>query len=202
MSPAGATLAASDGSPDDVLFDTPLARLAIGSAGTIDRFITRTQGQVALSVTVARLVGHKVGLPVSSPSFDPLDEPRIHPVRTMARVSNVAPLRPSDRLSATTGADELPVVVERPAKAGTTPDAGTTNDAGADEHPPDDAASDHAGTADALAIPGYDELAASQVVKRLDGLNQGELAAIEAYERNQRGRRTILGRIGQLQSGR
>ena len=28
--------------PEDVLFDTPLARLAIGSAGAVDRLITRT----------------------------------------------------------------------------------------------------------------------------------------------------------------
>ena len=173
MNPSGATPTGTDGTPDDVLFDTPLARLAIGSAGTIDRIITRTHGQMALGITVARLIGHKAGLPVPGPTFDALDEPRVHPVRTMARVSNVSPLRPSDRLSATAGTDELPVVVEQSAIA-----------------------------ADALAIPGYDELAASQVVKRLDGPNQTELTAIEAYERTNRGRRTILGRIGQLHSGR
>jgi hypothetical protein len=51
-----------------------------------------------------------------------------------------------------------------------------------------------------LAIPGFDELAASQVVKRLDALTAAELAAIGAYEQANRGRRTILTRVRQLQS--
>jgi hypothetical protein len=50
-----------------------------------------------------------------------------------------------------------------------------------------------------LAIPGYDSLAASQVVRRLDSLTSDELAAVEAYEVATRGRRTVLGRIAQLQ---
>ncbi len=50
-----------------------------------------------------------------------------------------------------------------------------------------------------LAIPGYDSLSASQVVQRLAGLDQDELAAVGAYEQTHRGRRTILNRIDQLQ---
>lgn len=50
-----------------------------------------------------------------------------------------------------------------------------------------------------LAIPGYDSLSASQVVQRLAGLSGDELAAVAAYERAHRGRRTILNRIDQLQ---
>ncbi|HET6963830.1 MAG TPA: hypothetical protein VFH58_03595 [Acidimicrobiales bacterium] len=50
-----------------------------------------------------------------------------------------------------------------------------------------------------LAIPGYDSLSASQVVQRLAGLDQEELAAVGAYEQAHRGRRTILNRIDQLQ---
>jgi hypothetical protein len=49
-----------------------------------------------------------------------------------------------------------------------------------------------------LAIPGYDALAASQVVQRLAGLSPEELEAVRAYEEATRGRRTILGRIDQL----
>lgn len=52
--------------------------------------------------------------------------------------------------------------------------------------------------ATALAIPGYDSLAASQVVQRLEGLSPGELEEVRAYEEATRGRRTILGRISQL----
>jgi hypothetical protein len=53
---------------------------------------------------------------------------------------------------------------------------------------------------DALAIPGYDSLAASQVVQRLGGLSSAELEAVRHYEQATRGRRTILNRIGQLQA--
>lgn len=51
---------------------------------------------------------------------------------------------------------------------------------------------------DALAIPGYDTLSASQVVQRLAGLATDELEAVEVYERSNRNRRTILNRVDQL----
>ena len=49
-----------------------------------------------------------------------------------------------------------------------------------------------------LAIPGYDQLAASQVVARLSGLSPAALDRVEAYERAHRGRRTVLAKIRQL----
>ena len=55
---------------------------------------------------------------------------------------------------------------------------------------------------DGLAIPGYDSLAASQVVQRLAGLSSAELEAVRAYEAATRGRRTILNKVGQLQAER
>jgi hypothetical protein len=54
------------------------------------------------------------------------------------------------------------------------------------------------GDSDALAIPGYDALSASQVVERLAGLSGAELAAVREYEAGHRRRRTILGKIEQL----
>ena len=51
---------------------------------------------------------------------------------------------------------------------------------------------------DTLPIPDYDELSASQVVERLDGLDRGSLEAIRRYETDHRGRNTILGKIAQL----
>jgi len=52
----------------------------------------------------------------------------------------------------------------------------------------------------ALAIPDYDNLSASQVVPRLGGLTADELEAVRRYESAVRGRKTILGKITQLQS--
>jgi hypothetical protein len=54
--------------------------------------------------------------------------------------------------------------------------------------------------ADQLAIPDYDSLSASQVVPRLDGLTAAELEAVREYESATRRRKTILNKVGQLQS--
>ena len=51
-----------------------------------------------------------------------------------------------------------------------------------------------------LAIPAYDDLAASQVLPRLEGLRPGELDAVRRYEASHRHRKTVLGKIAQLQS--
>jgi hypothetical protein len=53
--------------------------------------------------------------------------------------------------------------------------------------------------ADELAIPSYDSLAASQVVQRLDGLTPDELEAVRRYELAHRARKTVLGKVAQLQ---
>ncbi|HVX18040.1 MAG TPA: hypothetical protein VHA73_08395 [Acidimicrobiales bacterium] len=62
------------------------------------------------------------------------------------------------------------------------------------------ATDDDAPAVDTLAIPDYDGLAASQVVPRLEGLADGELEAVRRYEASHRGRKTVLGKIAQLQS--
>ncbi|MGP8059378.1 MAG: hypothetical protein ACLP9C_07075 [Acidimicrobiales bacterium] len=49
-----------------------------------------------------------------------------------------------------------------------------------------------------LAIPDYEALSASQVVRRLDGLGPGELGAVYRHEAATRRRRTILHRAQQL----
>ncbi len=51
-----------------------------------------------------------------------------------------------------------------------------------------------------LAIPDYDSLSASQVVPRLDSLALDELELVRQYELGQRGRKTILSKIAQLQA--
>jgi len=51
---------------------------------------------------------------------------------------------------------------------------------------------------EALAIPGFASLSASQVVQRLDGLTESELRDLRAFEAGTRHRRTILNRVDQL----
>jgi hypothetical protein len=55
--------------------------------------------------------------------------------------------------------------------------------------------------ADTLAIPDYDGLSASHVVNRLAGLLPPELEAVRLYEMANRGRKTILSKVAQLQAG-
>lgn len=57
-----------------------------------------------------------------------------------------------------------------------------------------------AGAPAALAIPSYDDLAASQVIPLLGGLGVTELEAVRQHEAAGRQRRTILSRIAQLQA--
>ena len=56
-----------------------------------------------------------------------------------------------------------------------------------------------AASADALGIPDYDGLSASQVVNRLAGLSPAELHSVQCYEAANRGRKTILSKVAQLQ---
>lgn len=50
-----------------------------------------------------------------------------------------------------------------------------------------------------LAVADYDSLAASQVIPRLAGLTAAELEDVRAYEAAHRGRKTILGKVAQIQ---
>jgi hypothetical protein len=69
---------------------------------------------------------------------------------------------------------------------------------GHDSHAADDIGIAESDASARLAIPDYDELSASQVVERLEGLRPRELAEIRRYEESRRGRRTILFKIDQL----
>ena len=57
---------------------------------------------------------------------------------------------------------------------------------------------DHGNGAVDLAIPGYEDLAASHIVARLDRLTPSDLAEIRSFEVSHRGRRTVIGKIDQL----
>lgn len=86
--------------------------------------------------------------------------------------------------------------VDPPATDG--PSAGTVDTAPVVEAPPAPTAHSGDGAQD-LAIPDYDSLAASQVIPRLEALSADELAAVARYEGAHRSRKTILGKINQLQ---
>ncbi|HUN79329.1 MAG TPA: DUF892 family protein [Solirubrobacteraceae bacterium] len=55
-------------------------------------------------------------------------------------------------------------------------------------------------SADDLAIADYEQLTASEIVERLPGLSQIELAKIDSYERRHQDRATVLGKLGSLRA--
>jgi len=83
------------------------------------------------------------------------------------------------------------------------PDSASASSAGASAPAPTLAAANGGAAADApdvdtLPIPDYDELSASQVVERLQGLDHDSLELVRRYEAAHRSRNTILGKIAQL----
>jgi hypothetical protein len=92
-----------------------------------------------------------------------------------------------------------------PAPSTTTPDPAPAAAPGASAPAPTPAPAarngepvDDAPDVDSLPIPDYDELSASQVVERLEGLDHDSLELIRRYEAAHRSRNTILGKIAQL----
>ena len=71
-----------------------------------------------------------------------------------------------------------------------------------DIQPPNDSASPSPRSTSGARLPidGYDSLAASQVVQRLNTLTAAELETVRTHEESNRARRTILGKIAQLQA--
>lgn len=78
------------------------------------------------------------------------------------------------------------------AKGGTPPAAAPEPDTGADDEP----------DVSSLALADYDHLSSAQIVGKLDGLTAAERRTIERYERAGRHRRTILGKLAQLEERR
>lgn len=104
---------------------------------------------------------------------------------------------PADRDTDSSPADEVTVPAEDPATA-----AGSADDADAsqtDAAAPEDPSQPSTPSSSHLAIPDYDLLAASQVVRRLDGLDPDQLEDVRVYEAATRDRRTILHKIARIQ---
>lgn len=81
---------------------------------------------------------------------------------------------------------------------------GVDEDGADDAEKPTDAteagADESSSDVEQLAVPDYDHLPAIDIVDQLESLSGDELDRIEAYERANRRRRTVLGKIDQLRS--
>ncbi len=116
-------------------------------------------------------------------------EGRVGVARVVGKLAfGAARRRVEDALSSERAAPRAPA--GEPARAARTETTGSPRSGTAPDEPVPEVG--------ALAIPGYDSLAASQVVARLAGLRSDELDAVARYELANRHRRTILARIAQL----
>ena len=161
----------------DLLVYAPLG-LAFAAREELPRLIARGRREAEGQVNVARVVGHFA-----------VDRGQKEAGKLLRQVSERLAdlgLVPDPRRT-TRPADP-------PAPPGPAPDP-------APAAPPQPTTAPRPEGAHLLAIPGYDSLSAPQVVQRLDGLSRDELEAVRAYEAASRGRKTILSRIAQLQSG-
>jgi hypothetical protein len=166
-------------SPGDRLLDLFVfgpAGLALTAAEEFPKLVDKGRHHLEGQVRTARLVG-QVAVQMGR--------------RQLEQFTNQRPAKPAPTASRPSGAPS-PAASETAAPRPPEP---------AVEVPESTTAANGNGTLHALAIPGYDSLSASQVVQRLAGLSEAELADVRAYEQSHRHRRTILNRVEQLLSG-
>ena len=167
--------------------------LALTARDHLPDLIARGRQQVTSQVMLARMMGQfavKEGEKDLRKRVEGLTE-------TLGTLGSLPEPNPPAAASPAPGTVPTPppeVVVDVPGATGSA--NGSSNGSGngkAAEAPPRSRAE--------LSIPGYDTLSASQVVQRLAGLSPDELEDVRDYEAGTRGRRTILSKIAQLQSG-
>ncbi len=161
----------------DLFVFAPLG-FALEARELLPQMIERGRTQVNGRVTMARVVGQfavKQGQVEAEKRFGPLQE---QAATALADLGLSARERPSSPDVPRTDGAVAPVV--------------TDPEPAADPAPVLDDAD--------LAVPGYDSLAASQVIPRLAGLSADELEQVREYESAKRGRKTILNKIAQLQA--
>jgi hypothetical protein len=104
-----------------------------------------------------------------------------------------------DSVTPVSGATPGPAATARKVADTAKSTASQARDGAAHVAPSAATAASHAVSATSLAIPDYDGLSASQVVNRLAGLSTAELRSVQLYEAANRGRKTILSKVAQLQ---
>lgn len=153
----------------DLLVYAPLG-LALTARDELPRLIERGRSEMQAQTTLARMVGQFA-------------------VRQGQREAEKLARRASERFASPPRQQPQPPSPPRPRASTPSPPPRPVPPVGGNGAAP---------SAATLAIPGYDALAASQVVPRLAGLSVEELEAVRAYEAATRHRKTILTRIDQL----
>ena len=175
----------------------------------VPRLVERTVSQVGFLAALADRLGCTVSerLSADQPLADVLPMPR--PGARVVSAVDVEPPAPGDApgegaataKKAPATAKKAPATAKKAPATDTATGVAGTQAAAAPTAAPTPTPAPIAVIPGELAIPGYDELAASQVIPRLDALSSDERAAIERHELANRGRRTILNRLHQLRVG-
>ena len=180
----------------DLMFFGPLG-LAITAGEELPKIIEKGRRRVGPQVMVARMLGEMAVKQGHQKASSVIKQSTV----TLVGLGLIPGPSPAPR----------PAGHDRPRDGTATPDPASpsplvSTNGRTSEHASGAAAEDPAAGATPvsaeLAIPGYDSLSASQVVQRLAGLAPDELEAVRRYEAAGRGRRTILNKIVQLQTGR
>lgn len=168
----------------DLVFYAPVG-LALTAKEELPRLVEKGRQRVSTQMMMARMIGQfavnqgqKEASKVARQAGDTL--------------AGLGIIPGGDRVASQPAASTAPAAAVSSAPAASSPASGNGKPGDAVRPAP---------TSDGLAIPGYDSLSASQVVQRLAGLAPGELEAVRQYEAGTRGRRTILNRVAQLQTG-
>ncbi len=166
--------------------------LFLDSKGRVDEIVDRGRAHTTSQVTLARMIGkfavtfgrkelvrRLAGLFPSTPDGPASGGP--------------APAAPESAEADTPERAAAVAVAARPASPSTTRAPNPSKPA-----PSKPTRGRAAARGSALGIEGYDTLAASQVIARLDGLTARQLQAVGRHEAANRNRKTILGRVEQL----
>lgn len=179
-----------ESSPFDTLLDVfvyaPVG-LALVATEELPKLVARGRAQLGGQLTMAKMVG-QFAVAQGRQQLAARRPPSAAPPEAGPDISPPPPAT-GDRMTSddTVGVPPPRPPIPKDDNEGPPPVAGT--------EPPPPVVPEPSG----LAIPGYDSLAASQVVPRLAGLSAEELAAVHAYESAHRARQTILNRVRQLQ---
>ena len=168
----------------------------------VPRLVERTVSQVGFLAALADRLGCTVSerLSADQPLADVLPMPR--PGARVVSAVDVEPPATGDAPGeGAAPAKKAPATAKKAPATATATRVAATQAAAAPTAAPTPTPAPIAVIPGELAIPGYDELAASQVIPRLDALSSDERAAIERHELANRGRRTILNRLHQLRVG-
>jgi hypothetical protein len=188
---------------------------ALVARDELPRFIAKGRERVTGQVMLAKMIGQFAFAQGQQEAQKAAEKLRHQAIETATRlagavpapgppVATPAPRTPPAAPAQTAGvAHDPPLVSNGNQTAGAAAAAASAGQAVAPARPSASAlrSAVAAPSAGELAIPGYDTLSASQVVQRLAGLSTGELEAVRHYEQATRGRRTILAKVAQLQSG-